>query len=76
MNKMGELEQGNDSQGLIRCATCSHFEFFPNEKGHNSTHALGECQTKAWDGNSGQWAMFQHPCKNFILDKKKNTENV
>jgi len=76
MNDVRDVEQGSEIQGLIRCAMCTHFEFFPNEKGHNSPNALGKCHTKSWDGNSGQWAMFQHPCKNFVLDKKKNAENI
>jgi hypothetical protein len=50
---------------LVQCAGCSHFGYFPNDLGHNSPHALGRCGAKPWDGNEGQWAMFQHPCRGF-----------
>jgi len=57
----GEL----DRQGLICCAMCRHFSYFENKAGHNSPHALGRCAVESWDGNQGQWAMFQHQCRNF-----------
>lgn len=60
----------SDPGELIHCATCSHFSYFDNNDGHNSPNALGKCNVKSWDGNKGQWAMFQHHCKNFV---KANT---
>ena len=53
------------SKGLVRCVTCRHFSYYENDKGHNSPQALGRCGGEPWDGNSGQWAMLQHPCKRF-----------
>ena len=58
-----EKEEG---LGPVRCAMCLHFAYFSNVKGHNSPHALGKCNGEPWDGNRGQWAMFQHPCKSFV----------
>jgi hypothetical protein len=49
----------------VRCARCLHFSYFDNEEGHNSPHALGSCKETPWDGNRGQWAMLEHPCRNF-----------
>ncbi|MDY6972621.1 MAG: hypothetical protein SV775_09880 [Thermodesulfobacteriota bacterium] len=54
------------SAELIYCAECKNFSYFYNKKDHNSPHALGKCQAETWDGNRGQWAMFQHQCKNFV----------
>jgi len=61
----GKDERGG-SNVIVRCAECTHFRYFQNEKGHNSPHALGKCRVESWDGNRGQWPMFQHPCKNFL----------
>jgi len=55
-----------DPDDLIQCAVCRHFSYFDNDAGHNSPNALGKCEVKSWDGNRGQWAMFQHHCKNFV----------
>jgi hypothetical protein len=60
-----------ESEGLTQCAMCSHFKFYHNEKGHTSPHALGRCRAESWDGNMGQWPMFQHPCKNFTQKQPK-----
>jgi len=54
-----------ESKGLVRCMTCIHFSCFFNEKGHDSPHALGKCAGESWDGNKGQWGMFQHSCKDY-----------
>ncbi len=54
------------TENLVRCGQCSHFSFFPNEKGHNRPQALGRCLAGAsWDGNRGQWPLLLHPCPNF-----------
>ena len=66
MNNKSDQKVKSDPGELIRCATCSHFSHFDNDAGHNSPHALGKCEVKSWDGNRGQWAMFQHRCKNFV----------
>ena len=66
MNKKNDQKVESGPGQLIRCATCSHFSHFDNDAGHNSPHTLGKCKVKSWDGNRGQWAMFQHNCKNFM----------
>jgi hypothetical protein len=58
-------DRRGQAEGTIRCSDCREFRYFPNEKGHNSPHALGKCEGDPWDGNRGQWAMFQHHCRNF-----------
>jgi len=58
-------EATRDSSELTFCGVCKHFTYFDNNKGHNSPHAFGKCRGESWDGNMGQWAMFQHQCKNF-----------
>ncbi len=55
----------HNPEGLIACSMCRHFSPFENNAGHNSPHALGECKQQPWDGNQGQWAMFQHHCTYF-----------
>lgn len=52
-------------EDLICCRMCRHFSPFENSAGHNSPHALGECKQQPWDGNRGQWGMFQHHCSYF-----------
>jgi len=52
--------------GLICCAMCGHFSYFDNRAEHNSPQALGRCGVESWDGSRGQWAMFQHHCRNFV----------
>lgn len=62
---MSETSGKGNGNGLIQCADCAHFSYFQNAKGHNSPHALGQCNGEAWDGNKGQWAKFSHSCKHF-----------
>jgi len=57
--------EGPENNGLVVCALCRHFSYFKNVKNHNTPHALGRCLAKSWDGEKGQWAMFQHHCRNF-----------
>ena len=66
MNHRSDQKVKSDPGGLIQCALCRHFSYFDNNDGHNSPHALGKCGVKSWDGNRGQWAMFQHRCKKFV----------
>lgn len=66
MNNITDQKVKSGQDELITCAACSHFSYFDNDAGHNSPHALGKCEVKSWDGNRGQWAMFQHHCKNFV----------
>ena len=66
MNNKIDQKVKSDQGDLIHCAVCSHFSYFDNDDGHNSPNALGKCEVKSWDGNKGQWAMFQHHCKNFV----------
>ena len=66
MNNRSDKKVKSDPGDLIHCATCKHFSYFDNNDGHNSPNALGKCEVKSWDGNRGQWAMFQHHCKNFM----------
>ena len=65
MKKNNIVNGGNILERLICCAMCRHFSYFENKAGHNSPHALGKCAVESWDGSRGQWAMFQHHCKNF-----------
>jgi hypothetical protein len=62
---MKQVSEKKDTDRPIRCVDCRWFRYFPNEKGHNSPHALGKCEGEPWDGNRGQWAMFAHHCRNF-----------
>ncbi len=56
-----------ETNDLVCCARCGRFEFFPNDKDHNTPHALGKCVgPESWDGNRGQWPKFFHPCKGFV----------
>jgi len=66
MNNKSDQKVKSDPDELIRCALCNHFSHFDNDAGHNSPHALGKCEVKSWDGNRGQWGMFQHHCKKFV----------
>ena len=66
MSNKSDKKGKSDPGELIHCATCSHFSYLDNDAGHNSPNALGKCGVKSWDGNSGQWAMFKHHCKNFV----------
>ena len=65
MSDNGEAKARPASDGPICCVSCRHFSYFDNKAGHNSSHALGQCAVESWDGNRGQWALFQHHCKNF-----------
>ncbi|MDY6881347.1 MAG: hypothetical protein SV686_13985 [Thermodesulfobacteriota bacterium] len=51
---------------MVRCVTCRQFSYFSNEKSHNSPHALGKCSGAPWDGNKGQWPMFEHSCRDYV----------
>jgi hypothetical protein len=62
---MDKEKTPNKEKSQVRCGDCSYFSFFPNDKGHNSPHALGWCNGIPWDGNKGQWAMLEHQCKGF-----------
>jgi hypothetical protein len=73
MNHKSVARSRRESVGLVRCSGCKHFTQFYNEKGHNSPHALGKCKDASWDGNMGQWAMFQHPCKNYMAPNDERT---
>ena len=66
MNNRSDQKEKTTPEDLIQCAMCSHFSYFDNQEGHNSPHALGQCGAKSWDGNKGQWAIFQHHCKHFV----------
>ncbi|MBW1779621.1 MAG: hypothetical protein JRL30_02670 [Deltaproteobacteria bacterium] len=66
MNHKSNQKAKVDSSDLIQCAMCRHFSYFDNDDGHNSPSALGRCAADSWDGNRGQWAMFQHHCKQFV----------
>jgi hypothetical protein len=55
-----------ESHRMVRCSACKQFSYYANEQGHNSPHAMGKCGGTSWDGNRGQWAMFQHPCERFL----------
>ena len=66
MNNSGDQKAKSVPDDLIYCARCHHFRYFNNNDGHNSPNALGKCEAESWDGNRGQWAMFQHHCKNFV----------
>lgn len=64
MNRERQCAEREGAARLVQCIACRHFEYFPNRLGHNSAHSFGKCRgTAPWDGNLGQWPMFQHPCK-------------
>jgi len=65
MDEGSDLHIGSENHG-IRCAMCRHFSYFESKAGHNSPHALGRCAGESWDGTRGQWALFQHHCRNFV----------
>jgi hypothetical protein len=72
MKNSSDFKAGSVSDEPICCAVCRHFSYFDNKAGHNSPHALGKCAMESWDGNRGQWAMFQHHCRNFEEAAAKN----
>ena len=65
MSKPQRAHADAEASRSVQCAMCLHFKYFNNTLGHNSSHALGKCGAKPWDGNQGQWPMFLHPCKRF-----------
>ncbi|MBC8418266.1 MAG: hypothetical protein ISR62_03735 [Desulfobacteraceae bacterium] len=66
MNNKGDQKAKFVQNDLISCSLCHHFSYFDNDDEHNSPHALGKCEIESWDGNRGQWAKFQHHCRNFV----------
>jgi len=71
MENSSDRDVGTVPEGVIRCVMCRHFSYFENKAGHNSPHALGRCAVESWDGSRGQWALFQHHCKNFVKAETK-----
>jgi len=65
MKNNTDAKAGVVSDEPIYCTMCRHFSYFDNKAGHNSAHALGKCAVESWDGSRGQWALFQHHCRNF-----------
>ncbi|MBW1735331.1 MAG: hypothetical protein JRJ09_02650 [Deltaproteobacteria bacterium] len=70
MKRENNTRVKHDPNELIRCASCSHFRYFDNRAESQSPHALGRCGARPWDGNRGQWALFQHHCKSFVKAAK------
>jgi len=68
------VDSDQERTSSAQCVECKHFQYFVNPKGHNSPHALGECLSEPWDGNNGQWAMLQHPCKNFVARQTESSQ--
>jgi hypothetical protein len=72
MKNGSDRDKGSVPEGPICCAKCRHFSYFDNKAGHNSPHALGRCAKEPWDGSRGQWALFQHHCRDFVAAEAKN----
>jgi len=68
------VEHTNGGNALVRCGECRHFEYFKNERGHNSPQAYGRCLARSWDGSKGQWPMFMHHCPKFERAAGGNSE--